>query len=232
VTRTRASLLVAAVVVLVTGCATGTDDELAPPPTRTITATPSQSLAPAPATVPVGTGDVSPSDVVWAQGTVLHVGRRQADLEPLEIDSLVVVEGGVFVLSGGELWFTDLARLRGTAQTEVTGLRTNADASRLEVTDTRSGTPVAQGYDTRTGKAVRGDVDTLTPAERGREPDVRPAGLPRAFDMGVWTSDTEFYGVGGAGARRRIVACDLVADRCAPGVPVTGPQPVVFPTGR
>ena len=79
-----------------------------------------------------------------------------------------MVEGGVFVLSGGEVWFTDLSRLRGTGQTEVTGLRTSADARFLEVVDTRSGQPATQAYDTVTGKAIRADVDTLTPAERGR----------------------------------------------------------------
>ena len=231
-TRSRVGLIVAAVAVLVGGCASGTDDELAPQPTRTITATPSQSLAPAPASVPVGKGDVSPDDSVWAQGSVLHVGRRQVDLEPFEVEALVVVEGGVFVLSGGEVWFTDLSRLRGTGQTQVTGLRTSADARFLEVVDTRSGQPATQAYDTVTGKAIRADVDTLTPAERGRDVDARPAGLPRVFDVGAWTSDTTFYGVGGVGAARRIVACDLDTDRCSPVAAVTGSEPLVFPTGR
>ena len=231
-TRSRAALLVAAMAVLVGGCASGTDDELAPPPTRTVTATPSQSLAPAPATVPVGRGAVSPSDVVWTQGSVLHVGRRQVDLAPIDVEALVVVRGGVFVLSGGELWFTDLRRVRGTGQTDVTGLRTSADARFLQVVDTRSGQPATQAYDTETGRATREDVDTVTPAERGRGAGVQLRGLPRVFKVGAWTSDSEFYGVGGVGAGRRIVACDLVADRCSRVVAVTGSEPLVFPTGR
>ena len=71
--RRTVGLLTAVLVVLAGGCATGTDDEMAPPPTRTITATPSQSVAPAPATIPVGHGDVSPDDIVWAQDSTLHV---------------------------------------------------------------------------------------------------------------------------------------------------------------
>ena len=46
-----------------------------------------------------GTGDVSPADVVWAQGSVLHVGRRTVDLRRSRIDAFVVVPGGVFVLA-------------------------------------------------------------------------------------------------------------------------------------
>ncbi|MET0837194.1 MAG: hypothetical protein ABWY19_00320 [Marmoricola sp.] len=252
-TRWRAGLLVAVVVVLVGGCAVGTDDELAPPPTRTVTATPSQSLAPAPASVPVGEGDVSPTDVVWTEGSVLHVGRRQVDLSPIDVEALVVVDGGVFALTGGELWFTDLRRVRGTAQTAVTGLRTTADARYLEVVDTRSGQPATQAYDAETGKAVRQDVDTVPPAERRQGPgryhvrtgggparvvdtdsgrQVRLAGLPSVFEVGMWTGETEFYGVGGSGTDRRMVSCDLVAHRCTPVVAVTGTEPLVFPTGR
>ena len=76
---------------------------------------------------------------------MLHVGDRQVDLAPVEVDAFVVVHGGVFVLGGGELWFTDLARLRGTAQTEVTDVQVTAAADRLEVVDERSGaTPRAR----------------------------------------------------------------------------------------
>lgn len=158
--------LLATTLLLAGGCATGTDDELAPKPTRTITSSPSQSLAPAPATVPVGSGAVSPADVVWGQGTVLHVGRRAVDLAPVEIDAFVVVRGGVFVLGGGELWFTDLHRLRGTAQTRVTDVRVTASADRIEVVDDRAGHPLTQAYDTRTGTAVSGRIAARTKADR------------------------------------------------------------------
>jgi hypothetical protein len=173
VTRRRIGVLVAGLVVLVVlaaGCDVGTDDEMAPAPTRTVTATPSQSVAPAPATIPVGTGKISPSDIVWSQGSVLHVGDRQVDLAPVEVDAFVVVPGGIFVLGGGELWFTDLARLRGTAQTEVTDVRVTAAADRLEVVDERSGAPLSQAYDTGTGKAVTGTITPRTLSDRLGEP--------------------------------------------------------------
>ena len=122
-----ATLVVAAVLVLTTGCELGQDDEMVPP-TRTVTASPSPDTTVAPQTMPVGQGDVSPTDVVWAQGNVLHVGRRSVDLSPVGIDAFVVVPGGVFVLHMGELWFTDLSRLRGTGLTNVTALGVTADA--------------------------------------------------------------------------------------------------------
>jgi hypothetical protein len=235
-------------VVLAAGCATGTDDELAPPPTRTVTATPSQSLAPAPATVPVGHGAVSPADVVWAQGSVLHVGSRRVDLGAVDTSALVVVRGGVFVLADGELWFTDLERLRGTAQTQVTHLRVSADAGRISVTDTRSGSPLQQGYDTRTGKAVRGRVDVLTPQqfragpgryqvrEGGGAPSVVDtqsgqavpvSGLPASFELRGWTGDSAFYGVAG----RAVIGCDLVRHQCTSKGRATGSDPLVFGGG-
>ncbi len=196
-----------ALLVLATGCKVGTDDELAPKPTKTVTASPSQSVAPAPATVPVGKADVSPGDVVWAQGSALHVGRRQIDLSPIDIEAFVVVPGGVFLLSRAELWFTDLANVKGTGQTKVTGVRASADGSRLAVVDLRSGRPLTQGYDTRTGHAVRGDVDVLSPQEFR----ARPGGLE------VRT---------GGGATRIVDATGRTV-----GV-ARGSDPVVFGTGK
>lgn len=243
----------AGLVVLASGCNVGTDDELAPPPTRTITATPSQSLDPAPATIPVGKGDVSPVDVVWAQGSVLHVGRKQVDLAPIDVEALVTVPGGVFLLAAGELWFTDLKRVRGTGQTSVTGVRISADAERLAVVDTRSGEPLEQGYDTRTGKAVSGEVDTRTPeqlrlgpgrfevrsgkggtsvVETGTGRQVRVSGLPVNFRLGSWSGDSLFSGVAARGSARSVVSCDLVRRSCTGQGAVRGPDPVVFPTGR
>jgi hypothetical protein len=244
---------VAGLVVLASGCDVGTDDELAPSPTRTITATPSQSVAPAPATIPVGDGDVSPADVVWGQGSVLHVGRQRVDLAPIAVEALVTVQGGVFVLAEAELWFTDLKRVRGTGQTSVTGVRISADAELLAVIDTRSGHPLEQGYDTRTGKAVRGKVDTRTPQqlrqgpgrfevragaggtsviETGTGREVRVAGLPPTFRVGGWSGDSVFYGIATRGTDRSVVSCDLVRHRCTGQGAVQGSAPVVFPTGE
>jgi hypothetical protein len=240
-------------VLLASGCQVSTDDELAPAPTRTVTATPSPSLAPAPATVPVGDGAVSPADIVWAQGSVLHVGQQQVDLAPIDVDAFVVVQGGVFVLADGELWFTDLRRVRGTASTEVTQVRISGDAARLAVTDTRSGHPLVQGYDTKTGKAIRGEVDTLTPqqlragpgrfevhtgaggttvVDSGTGREVRVAGLSSTFELGAWSGDSAFYGVAGTGAKRSVVGCDLVRHVCTTKGRVTGSEPLVFGIGK
>ena len=198
----------------------------------------------------------SPSDVVWAQGGVLHVGGDQADLSPVDIDAFVVVHGGVFVLADGELWFTDLARLRGTGQTEVTGVQVSGDASRLNVVDTRGGTEETQGYDTRTGKAVRGEVDTQTPEQkrRGTGPvrgdDVRRRRAvrrrgrhrrPRAARRERRTTSGWAAGPGtrssSAWARLRLVGpatssgATSAAGTCRL-LDRVGPGPVVFGTGR
>jgi hypothetical protein len=252
--RRRAALACVALASLLAGCTIGgPDDETAPPPTRTVTASPSASLPPAPATIPVGHGDVGPSDTVWAQGSVLHVGRRAVDLSPTDVGAMVVVPGGVFVLAEGELWFTDLTRIRGTGQTDVTGVTVSEDADRLVVVDTRAGKPLAQGYDTATGRAVRGDVDTLPPAEVVNGPGrfrvqnssrsarvvdsagrtLQVAGLPEVLEVGAWTSDSTFLGLAGPeGGERSVVRCDLTKRRCATAGRAQGTDRVVFGTGR
>lgn len=254
-TRPGAGLLAAGLLLVATGCAVGTDDEMEPRPTRTVTASPTQSVAPAPESVPVGDGEVVPTDVVWAQGSVLHVGDREVDLAPIDVEAFVVVEGGVFVLSAGELWFTDLARVKGTAQTAVTGLQVSADAGLIRVADTRSGRELTQGYDTRTGQAVRGEVETQTPDERRQGPGkfqvrtsgaggtsvvdletgqpVSVAGLPPTLEVGEWVGESLFFGVAdGAGPRRFVVSCDLVVRRCVREGVARGSEPVVFGIGQ
>ena len=94
------------------------------------------------------------------QGSVLHVGRQQVDLSPIEIEAFVVVPGGVFLLSQGELWFTDLARVRGTGQTDVTGVAHQRRRRRCSRSWTRgpagrrrrATTPRPAGRSVRTGR--------------------------------------------------------------------------------
>ena len=148
-----AAALLPAVVCLSAGCEIGQDDEMSRP-TRTVTATPTAKATPTPQRVPVGSGRVSPRDVVWGDDSRLHVDKRSVDLAPVSIDQLVVVPGGVYVLSGDELWFTDLQRLRGTGLTGVTHIAPSADGQLLLVTDTRNGGEVVRGYDVRTGQLV------------------------------------------------------------------------------
>jgi len=160
-----AVLLAAALVVLTSGCETGQDDEMASP-TSTVTASPSAPTAPT--TVPVGQGRVSTSDAVWAQDSTLHVGTNQVDLSPRNIDSFVVVRGGVFLLDRGELLFTDLRRVRDTGLRDVTRVSTNRDGSamRVEVT-TGSGRVDVHAYDARSGSSIPpGDAKPATVADR------------------------------------------------------------------
>ena len=143
---------------------------------------------------------------VWAQGGVLHVGRQQVDLSPIEIEAFVVVPGGVFLLSPAASCGSPTSPgCRGTGQTDVTGVRTNADGTVLVVVDTRSGRPMSQGYDTATGRAIRGPVDTLTPERDAGRPGRRaPAGcrLPSRWTLGrVARATRPRCGTGGAAWR-------------------------------
>ena len=156
-----ANLLIMALLVLASGCQLGTDDEMVPP-ARTVTASPSPRVTIAPTAVPVGGGQVSPSVAVWAQDSTLHFGPNEVSLFPRMIDSLVVVRGGVFLLDRGQVWFTDLVRVRDTGLRDVTELVTNRDASALLVTrTTSSGTTEQLAYDLADGSAT--EVAGVTP---------------------------------------------------------------------
>ena len=234
-TARRRALLVAAllpaVVGLCAGCTIGQDDEMARP-TRTVTASPSPKAATAPERIPVGNGAVSPRDVVWGDGAALHVGRRSVDLSPASIDQLVVVPGGVYVLSGDELWFTDLQRLKGTGLTAVSGITPSDDGKQLLVTDTGTGREVVHAYDVGTGKRV--DV-TSTPspsAEPTPPPDPAAAafkGYPADFTLAGWIGDSTFYGVASAGGKpSSVVGCRATTRTCSALGSIRGPAPVVF----
>ena len=126
---------------------------MAPKPTRTVTKSPAPRCASVPTSVPTGEGDVSPSSVVWAQESKLHFGTSQVDVAPLRIDSFVVVPGGVFFVSRGELWFTDLSRVRATGLMDVTRVSTTRDADALRV-DLSTGSDAVYAYDLDTGESI------------------------------------------------------------------------------
>jgi hypothetical protein len=158
------SLLVVAVLVLASGCRLGDDDEMVPP-TRTVTASPSPRVTAVPSTIPVGDGKISPSDAVWAQDSVLHVGTGQVDLAPRRVDSFVVVPGGLYFVDHDQLWFTDLVRVRDTGLRGVTGLATNKDGSAIRVE--LSGPASVHAYDSRDGSSLSPDkVVPVTVADR------------------------------------------------------------------
>jgi hypothetical protein len=152
--------VLATVLVIAGGCAISEDDEMVPP-TRTVMPSPTPTPTPAPAAVPdevpVGEGPVSTTDPVWAQDTLLHVGTRQVDVAPHRIESLVVVSGGVYLLDRGEVWFTDLTRLRGTGLSGATRLSSDREGGVLlvEVGPTAGSAKASQlAFDTRTGASV------------------------------------------------------------------------------
>ena len=177
-TRRVAAILVAVLVALTTGCELSQDDEMAPPPKRTVTKSPAP---PVPTQVPTGQGSVSPQTVVWAQDSTLHFGKRQVDVSPLRIDSFVVVNGGVFFISRSELWFTDLSRVRGTGFTGVTRVSTTRDAGALRV-QTSQGSASGYAFDLATGASKA--VDEAVPAT---DADLR--GTPEQVVLRVGGSD-------------------------------------------
>ncbi len=158
-------LLVAVPAMVLSGCTLGEDDEMVAP-TRTITGSPSPEPRAVPAAVPVGKGSVGPTDVVWAQGNALHVGTRTVDLSPVSIDAFVVAPGGVYLLDGKNVSFTDLERVRATGLTGVTALGATADASRLEVVTEDGGPPASSVYDTRTGNLSDEEVSVASAQAR------------------------------------------------------------------
>ena len=222
--------LLPAVLGLCAGCTIGQDDEMARP-TRTVTASPSPKTAPAPQRIPVGNGAVSPRDVVWGDGPALHVGRRSVDLSPASVDQLVVVPGGVYVLSGDELWFTDLQRLRGTGLTAVTDITPSDDGEQLLVTDSGTGREVVHAYDVGTGQRVD-PAGTPSPAPTPRPADPSAAafkGYPADFTLAGWAGDATFYGVASTGGKpSSVVGCQVSTRTCSALASIEGPDPVVF----
>lgn len=133
-------LLLLVLLAMVAGCSAGEDDDLTRPP-RTA-GSPSPRTAGVPTSVPVGAGEVSPSDAVWAQDNELHIASTVIDVSPLRIDSFVVVRGGVYLVDDGRLWFTDLSRARDTGLTGVTRLSVTRDDSVVRV-ELSAGSPPA-----------------------------------------------------------------------------------------
>ena len=126
---------------------------MAPQPTRTVTRVRGPPRR-RPERARSGEGDVSPADggVGPGQRAALRHAARSTSRR-CEIDSFVVVPGGVFVVSRGELWFTDLSRVRATGLTGVTRVSTTRDADALRV-DLARGSDAVVAYDLGTGKSI------------------------------------------------------------------------------
>jgi hypothetical protein len=242
VRRVLVGLLAAALVVVAAGCETTTDDEMVPRPRKTVTrsTSPSPSPSAAPASVPVGDGKISPDDVVWAQGSELHVGRRSVDLSPAGVESFVVVPGGVYVLFNGELWFTDLTRLRGTGLTDLTSLGATADRSRILVSGADGEATTSFAYDARTGESVSSDeveaasaVELLGDVSGIEVTRKRFSGAPADFEPVGRAGGSRVYGLAREGGEPvAVVSCDLRRRTCSRLGPVAGADAVVFGSGN
>ena len=239
--RLVAGLAALATLLASSGCEMGQDEELTPKPRRTVTRTPSPEPAPVPSSVPVGQGDVSPGDVVWAQGNVLHVGKRAVDLATVGVDAFVVVPGGVYVLFSGEVWFTDLTKLRGTRLTGVTGLGATADRSRVVVSRRDGDGTGVHAYDTRSGEVVDGaDVQAASAQEllgdvRGVEVTRKRfrGAVPQVFEPVGRAGRSRVYGLaGGASAPTAVTSCELTRRTCTRLGAVDPADPVVFGSGK
>ena len=194
----------AVLVTLTSACELSEDDEMAQPPKRTVTKSPAP---PAPARVPVGQGGVGPSAVVWAQDSTLHFGTRQVDLSPLMIDSFVAVAGGVFFVSRGELWFTDLSRARATGLTGVTRLLTTRDGGALRVeVKAGSGPATVFAYDLGTGESM--PADEAVPAKDADLRGTRERLVLRSTTSDGGTSETPVETRLGPGGHYGVVGGD------------------------
>jgi len=165
---------------------------------------------------------------------VLHIGRQTVDLAPARVDDFVVVPGGVYVLDGGELWFTDLTRLRGTGLTGVTGLGVSVDGSRLLVDVTKAGVEAVHAYDTETGRTVSSEgVVPQTAAERLEGPDRSGVDVPTGFELAGWAGATRFYGTVREGGRpTAVVSCRLTTRTCIRLGAIEDLGPVRFGNGQ
>ena len=239
--RLTAAVAVLATLLAASGCEMGQDEELTPKPKRTVTRSAVPSPSPGPLSVPVGQGKVSPDDVVWAQGNVLHVGKRAVDLLTVGVEAFVVVRGGVFVLSTlGEVWFTDLARLRGAKLAGITGLGATADRSHVVLSRKDGDRTTSYAYDTRTGRAVDpAGVQAAAPQELlGDVQGVQVTrerfrgAVPEVFEPVGRAGRSRVYGLaGGSSAPKAVTSCDLTRRTCARLGAVDPADPVVFGSG-
>ena len=239
-------LVVAALAV--SGCQRGEDDELTARPTRTVTVT-STPTPSAPDRVPLGDADWDAGEVVWAQGSDLHVGDRTIDLAPVAVEQVVATPRGAYVLARGELWSVDERRAEGTRLPQVERVGVSRDGRSLLV-DLAGGGP-RRAYDLVTGRLRDGRAPAaLTTAEQRRGPGeyavrqaadgaaevttaedvrVRVAGLPERFTPEVWPTPATVVGVATAADGSTVVRCRLDgAARCTTLGGVTDDREVVF----
>lgn len=197
----RSGLAVVLAALLLAGCARGTDDELQPRPTPTVTVTadPVQEL---PERLDLASDLDFTEEVVWAAGTDLHVGGRTVGLAPLQPEELVVLPTGILVRTGTEVWFTAGRQAQGLPLPPVTSLGVSRDGSQVVLGLGDRDEPVA--YDL-VGRLV--DPRAVAPRRDEQRVVAGPGDLPVPAGLEVrgWLSGTSPYGLRG----RTVLACDL-----------------------
>lgn len=226
-------------VLAASGCASTPDDEATRP---TVTTTVTQAPEPRPTPIAPVSHPPSTTAVAWAQGSRLHVGDRVADLGPMSVDAFAVTRGGVFVLSRGRLWLTDLVEVHDTGYSRVRSLSVSPDGRYLGFVDLPSfvrephAVAVATVYDTSTGTPVLASTVGMGDAAEDDLPDLYEDAEPEPLGF---LDDARFVArtPGGIYAyslhrgRPRRLSSDLVSTSTQAGTTV-GRDKVVGPERR
>ena len=237
--RTMTSALVATLVLAGAGCSSTPDDETARP---TMTTTVTQAPEPRPTPIAPVSDPPSTTAVAWAQGSRLHVGDTEADLRPMSVDAFAVTRGGVFVLSRGRLWLTDLVEVHDTGYRRIRSLTVSPDGRYLGFVDLPSfareprSVAVATVYDTETGRPVLGSTVGMGDATKDDLPDLYEDAEPEPLgflDDGRFVARTPsgLYAYPLRGGRPRRLSGDLVSTSTQAGTTV-GTDKVVGPERR
>ncbi len=197
------SAVLVALAVLTAGCAAGgPDDETEPRPTPTVTVTgdPVQEL---PARLDLASDLDFADEVVWAEGTTLHVGARTVELGTLDPAQLVVLDTGILVRTGTDVWFTAGRRAQGLPLPPVTSMAVSQAGDQLVLGLADREEPVAYTLDgTRVASEAVGEPRTPQRVVEGPG-EVAP---PPRLDVRGWTSPTVAYGLRGGAVVSCVVA--------------------------
>lgn len=209
-----ALLSAGALVASLTACTTATDDELEPvqTPTVTVTKDPVQAL---PEQLGLSSDVDFDGEVVWADGSQLHVGERTIDVAPLVPEDVVVLDQGLVVLADSRVWFVAGRSGQGLPLPLTSSLGLSADGSQLVLDVEDRDEPVA--YDTSGTRVAEGSVAALrSPRRTTRGPGeyavlaggagvrvvdavgsmVPVQRLPDDLSVRGWTGPRTFFGVG------------------------------------
>lgn len=206
--------LLGAVLLVVTGCATATDDELQPRPTPTVTRTgaPVQEL---PDRLELASDLDFSEQVVWSLGSRVSVDGDEVDLAGLVAQQVVVLDQGLLVLADERVWFVAGRRVVGLPLPTTRAIDLSVDGSQvvLRVADRRDPVAyttagarvdddaVAAPRSPRRTVAGPGEYAVVPGADGPRVTDatggaVAVQRLPDDLRVTGWTAADTFYGTG------------------------------------